>query len=206
MSKTQYNEPFFTEHYPDPTGGKATINIDRQNEQQKARNQLKGKVNRNNGKILEQMIDAACLYYAEKELAVIEKTPEPVRILGKVDGYGHFKACFEKKAQADYKGSIKNGRAIVFEAKNSTTGKIEMSRLTDQQSKVLEDFNRIGAIAFVLVSMDLQTFYRVPWEIWSNMKKIFKRKYMTKKELQPFEVPYHSVILFLQRKENKNER
>ena len=45
------------------------------------------------------------------------------------------------------------------------------------------------AIAFVLVSVSLTDFYRVPWPVWRDMAEIYGRKYMTHAELSCYEVP-----------------
>lgn len=197
MSKTIYNEQFYTEHYNDPTGGMATVKADKEAEQEKARRILQGKANRSAGKMLEQLIDAACQYYARQGKAIIHKTPEPMRVLGKQDRFGRFPACFEKRAQPDYKGCLRQGRAIVFEAKNSESRRIAKNRLTDQQEEILNQFHEMGAISFVLVALDLQQFYCVPWPVWLNMQKLYGHKHMTEKELEEFKVAYNEVIRFL---------
>ena len=197
MSQTIYNAAYYTEHYPDQTGGTAAVKVDKEREQEKTRRVLQGKANRSAGKMLEQLIDAACQYYARHGKAIIHKTPEPVRVLGKVDRAGRFQACFEKKAQPDYKGCLRNGKAIVFEAKNSESGRIAKSRLTDQQEEILQQFHEMGAVSFVLVSLNLQAFYCVPWPVWADMHRNFGHKHMTPEELEPFRGQYNEVIRFL---------
>lgn len=114
-------------------------------------------------------------------------------------GEGRFLACFEKAAQPDYKGTLNTGKAVVFEAKLSTSDRIEQSRVTDHQAAALEAHSRMGAMAFVLVSLDFQSFYRVPWGTWRNMKQIYKRKYMTAAELEQYKVRFTgSRIEFLE--------
>ena len=49
--------------------------------------------------------------------------------------------------------------------------------------------HKLGAIAFVLVSVSLTDFYRVPWPVWRDMAEIYGRKYMTHAELSRYEVP-----------------
>ena len=39
--------------------------------------------------------------------------------------------------------------------------------------------HKLGAIAFVLVSVSLTDFYRVPWPVWRDMAEIYGHKYMT---------------------------
>ena len=54
---------------------------------------------------------------------------------------------------------------------------------------ILVPFLAGGAIAFVLVSVSLTDFYRVPWPVWRDMAEIYGRKYMTHAELSRYEVP-----------------
>ena len=160
-------------------------------------NQLRGARNRASGEIFERYINAACIYYEQLEKAIIEKTPEPMRVIKNM-GYGKFLAHFEKKAQPDYKGTLREGKTIVFEAKHTDGDRIEQNRLTDIQFQGLEKYSALGAECFVLVSIQMEIFALVPWTIWQNMKSIYKRKYMTSEELKEYQVPFRNgVIQFL---------
>jgi len=94
-----------------------------------------------------------------------------------------------KQAQPDYGGTLKGGRSIYFEAKHTDDERIEQRRLTQEQQDDLEAHHKLGAIAFVLVSVSLTDFYRVPWPVWRDMAEIYGRKYMTHAELSRYEVP-----------------
>jgi recombination protein U len=39
-----------------------------------------------------------------------------------------------------------------------------------------------------MVSMRLQDFYRIPWDVWKGMKEIFGHKYMTPEEMKEFKL------------------
>ena len=80
---------------------------------------------------------------------------------------------------------VRNG----FEAKHTDDERIEQRRLTQEQQDDLEAHHKLGAIAFVLVSVSLTDFYRVPWPVWRDMAEIYGRKYMTHAELSRYEVP-----------------
>ncbi len=88
------------------------------------RKQYLGKLVRAMGKRFEDRLARSFEYYQHTGMALVEKTPEPMRILRRLDN-GKFIACFEKKAQPDYKGTIKGGRTVVFEAKFTSSDKIE---------------------------------------------------------------------------------
>ena len=158
--------------------------------------QWQGAVSKAVGKAFEDYISAACMYYRVKKLAVIEKTPEPMRIIKNL-GQGKFIAHFEKQAQPDYKGCLNDGKAIVFEAKFTDKDRIEQNRLTDEQSSSLDRYSRMGAWCFVFVSLKMQNFYRVPWEVWKDMKNLYKRKYMTADDLKEYEVPMTNGIIMI---------
>lgn len=78
--------------------------------------QWQGAVSKARGRQFEEQIDAAFEYYRNQGSAIIEKTPEPMRPIKNL-GAGKFIAFFERKAQPDYKGVIKGGQAVIFEAK-----------------------------------------------------------------------------------------
>ena len=85
--------------------------------------QLLGKIARQKGQYFEQRLDSTFDYYRERGYAEIEKTPEPMKVI-KPEGNGRFLACYTKKAQVDYKGTIKGGRTVLFEAKFTATDRL----------------------------------------------------------------------------------
>lgn len=146
-----------------------------------------GMVNRAQGKLFEERIDAALAYYDRLGLASVEKTPEPMRPIRSLSE-GRFVAVFEKPAQPDYKGTLKGGRAVVFEAKHTITGQMEQSRVTESQAKRLEHHQKLGALCFVVVGFGPNEVFRVPWKVWRSMKAAFGRKYVTPKDLEEYKV------------------
>lgn len=168
------------EGYNDPTPYEAEKHI---------RAQIRGKQARLAGSYFESMISGSCDYYLDRGLAKIEKTPEPMKPLGPKNYKGQFLACYTKQAQPDYKGTLEGGRAVVFEAKHTDDDRIEFNRLTKEQRDDLEHHHKLGAVAFVLVSMSLTECFRVPWAVWRDMAATYGRKYMTRDELKPYKVP-----------------
>lgn len=176
------------EGYPDPTASNALKNIERQ---------YRGKQSRAAGNQFEDLISASLVWYEDKGVACIEKTPEPMKPLGKPNARGQFLACFTKAAQPDYKGTLNGGRCIVFEAKHTDTDQIDQKRVTEEQAERLEIYHKMGAAAFVLVGYGLDEFFRVPWEVWRDMKAIFGRKYIKASDLEPYRVQYIAGVLKL---------
>ncbi len=164
-------------------------------------NKLQGKVNRAKGEQFENIVTASCYYYEAHNKAMIEKTPEPFKVIGKESdrvGRQIFKCVFKKKGQPDFKGTLNSGQAICFEAKHTDGDTIEQGRVTVEQARCLSIHARLGAIVFIIVSLNMQNFYYVPWKIWSDMKEIYGRKYMNKKELEAYKIPFQNgVIKFL---------
>lgn len=140
-------------------------------------NRLRGARNKANGQDFEKIIEQACEYYSDRGVAEIEKTPEPMKVIGSQGG-GKFTSVYEKKAQPDFKGTLKGGRSIVLEAKVTTTGKLEQSVVTEEQGKRLDRHERAGAACYVLVSFGFILFYRIPWAVFKRMKELFGRKYI----------------------------
>lgn len=147
------------------------------------------------GRLFENLIDQGCIYYQHKGIAMIEKTPEPFRVK-KINKDGSMIVYPIGKAQPDYKGTLADGRAMVFEAKRTTKDRIQQSVVTDHQAACLDMHADLGAIAGVCC-MIKKTVGFVPWTDWINMKNEYGRKYMTESELQAFRVETPGFIDFL---------
>lgn len=151
------------------------------------RRQMIGRKNKAAGEIFEKYLTSACEFYQKNKFAYIEKTPEPFHITGK-DKNGIVYGYYEKKGQPDYKGILCDGTGIMFEAKHTDTGRINQNVVTDTQWRSLDIYEKFGAHCYVMVSLGLTEFYRVPWEIWKKMKELFNHKFMTEKELKPYKL------------------
>lgn len=145
--------------------------------------QLQGKINHGLGKSFEEQIEAICEIYKLNKLAIIEKTPEPMKILKHIEN-GHFETVFTKSAQPDFKGTLKGGRTVVFDAKFTESDKITYQVLSDFQRETLLSYNELGAMAFVLVGFMDGSMYRVDIKIWEKMKEIFGHKHIKQAELE----------------------
>ena len=155
------------------------------------------------GETFEKMIESACKFYRDNGIAEIEKTPEPFKVERPAEN-GKFFGHFEKRAQPDFKGTLKGGRAVCFEAKHTKTEKIEMRRESDEQATRLEAHNKLGALTFVLVSFDLSRFFAIPWEVWTHIPEKFGRKYVTAHDLGLYEIKIKSGILDFLRRDKTN--
>lgn len=144
--------------------------------------QFQGKQNREWGKQFEDEVQAICQIYERNKLARIEKTPEPMKVIRYVDA-GMFECVFEKSAQPDFKGIIKGGRCVVFDAKFTTSDRIKFQVLSDYQREALLKYHELGAMSFVLVGFANGGIYKIDINDWENMISNFGRKYIKKEEL-----------------------
>lgn len=150
--------------------------------------QRQGVINKARGKHFEERLDEAFAHYRDRGYAIIEKTPEPMRPTKNL-GNGKFIAYFEKQAQPDYKGVIKGGRAVMFEAKFTGTDRLEQSRVLQGQAEYLDRHQRLGVRCFVVVGFASGEIYRLSWDTWQGMKERFGRKYITEADVQEYRVP-----------------
>lgn len=95
----------------------------------------------------------------------------------------------EKHMMAQIRGKQARVAGGYFENIISASCDYYLSRGLAKIEKTPEPMKPLGAIAFVLVSVSLTDFYRVPWPVWRDMAEIYGRKYMTHAELSRYEVP-----------------
>lgn len=166
------------------------------------RRQATGMRSRAAGEIFERYISMSCEFYWKKGYACIEKTPEPMHPIKPYGNRnaGQFVAYYTKQAQPDFKGALNDGSCIIFDAKHTDKSRIQQGAVTEAQWETFDRYETMGAQCFVIVSINLQSFYRVPWGVWKRMKELYGHKYMASgQELEPYRVPDKSnVILFLE--------
>ena len=151
---------------------------------------LKNSKARNAGTTFEDIISDSCEYYEEKGIAKIEKTPEPMRTLRPL-GRGRYEAVYTKQAQPDFKGTLRGGRAIAFEAKHTDTDRIKRSVISDEQEKCLNAHEQMGAECYVLVSFGFRRFFKFPWKLFRDMKYHFGVKHIREIDhISDFEIKF----------------
>lgn len=148
---------------------------------------LRAKRSKASGQMFEDMISGSCDWYEREMLAKIEKQEEalaPIRPMGQ----GRFLAAYKERAGVDYKGTLKGGRAVVFEAKHTDTEVMERKRVKDWQMSYLQTHHELGAVAFVLVSFGLERFYRIPFPVWLDMKTHIGKMSFREKDVERFRI------------------
>ena len=154
-----------------------------------------GRKNKAAGEEWERILEASCQHYRLTGEAEIEKTPEPIKQLGPKNRQGKFTACYTKKAQPDYKGTLKGGRSVVFEAKHTASDRLQQSAVTPDQEKRLNRHMALGAECFVMVSFGFREFFKVPWATFRAMKEHYGRKYITPEDVREYKVRYIGGVL-----------
>lgn len=172
----------------------------READEKEIRTKCQNRLNNAQGQHFEREILAGCGRYKDLGLAVIDKTPEPFRVMKK-NPNGVFTGRFTALAQPDFQGTLKNGRSIVFEAKMTMKNRIQRNVLTDTQMNLLEAHRKLGAFAAVCVSIEYG-FYFIPWKMWRDMKDIFGHQYVTSEQIAKYEVKFDGAVRFLEYKSN----
>ena len=94
----------------------------------------------------------------------------------------------------------------MFEAKHTDSDRMRQGVVTDTQWESLDLYEKFGAHCYVMVSMGLRNFYRVPWDVWKRMKELYGRKYMKEEDLKPYQLQERQcTILILEGVELKDE-
>ena len=161
---------------------------------------IRGKANRSNGELFEKMITRSSDAYWKQGIACVEKTPEPMRPIKALNrNKGQFVAIYSKQAQPDFKGVLCDGRCILFDAKYTSKDRIQQSAVTEKQIETFDRYEEMDALCFVVVCIQYEQFYRVPWKDWKNMKALFGHKHITLEELEKYRVPYkNGMICYLE--------
>lgn len=158
------------------------------NDVEKFRRQIRGAQARTAGEYFEEMIEKSLRWHEDRGILKAKKTPEPMKPIRPAGKNSQFLACYTKAAQVDFCGTMKGGRSVRFEAKQTETDRFERKRLTDEQMDDLRGHQKLGALCFVILCFGFDHFYRVPWEAWENMKEIFGRQYVTENDLKKFRI------------------
>lgn len=157
---------------------------------------IRGLKSRSNGEYFERMIIAASRFYEDRGIAVIDKTPEAFKVIKPYNrDRGQFICCFTQQAQPDFKGALMDSTMVLFDAKHTDKGQISRNVVTEEQEECFERYMKMGAMCFLVISLEFEEFYRVPWIVFRDMKKIYGHKYMNREELAPYRVKYNNGVV-----------
>lgn len=126
----------------------------------------------NRGATLEKLVDMANIKYRNAGVADIRKVPTPIQIT-KSKGR-QVEGRKEKAEWVDYAGVYK-GRAIAFDAKETSGTSFPLQNLSQHQYRLLESWHKKGAIVFLLVSMKkVDEIYLLPFEVLQTACEVAK--------------------------------
>lgn len=167
--------------------------------EQYARVASQNRYNQKIGQTFEEVIETACVWYSKQRIAEIQKTPEPFQVIRRMPK-GQFLGFYKRQAQPDFKGVMRGGKTLIFEAKHTSTDRMSENVLSETQRQLLTRYSSLGAKCFVVVSFNCKDFYRVPYNVFGDMKKHFGRKYFKAAEAEEYRVTFnqHGILDFLQ--------
>lgn len=138
------------------------------------------------GHSFESEIDFSCEIYKKSKKVLIQKTPEPFRVLSKSNSYT-FTGVFTKSAQPDYTGTLPGGKSIVLEAKCTTTDRLKQGVLSQEQMEQLKMHMELGALAFVIAKIQ-NRYFLIPFDRFLHMKEFYNRLYVKPDEIKEYEI------------------
>ena len=115
---------------------------------------------KNRGMNLEGLINEACKYYLEHDLAIIYKKPTPIGVVDVDYKKGAIikKAYFKEPSTLDYNGIYK-GKYVEFDAKEcQSKTSFPLNNIHEHQLNHIKKIIRHGGIAFLIISMN-QGYY-----------------------------------------------
>ena len=127
------------------------------------------------GSLLEDMLNRTNESYRRKGLALIQKVPTPITPVSMNDNKQITLAYFEQKSTVDYIGAVQ-GIPVCFDAKESATDTVPLQNIHEHQIDFMNDFERQGGIAFILLMYtNRDERYYVPLSdinrFWNRMKE-----------------------------------
>jgi recombination protein U len=126
----------------------------------------------NRGKALEKNILQANAYYEQQRRAIITQMPTPINITrvvaNKVTGY-------LSRSTVDFHGSLKGGRAIYFDAKETNEPRFAVAdntKLHPHQIEYLAKQHLLGALCFLVVDFTAEhEVFVIPWPVVARYLK-----------------------------------
>ncbi len=103
------------------------------------------------GNEFEEIINNTNDLYRQNELGLIQKIPTPITPVEIQKDTGRISlAYFNAKSTVDYIGVIQ-GVPICFDAKETSEKNLPLQNIHEHQIKFMEDFEKQGGLAFILV-------------------------------------------------------
>lgn len=184
----------------DLAAGKINQEMERAKQELERRKKISAsnRATRAEGRMFEESILRACEVYKANGTAVINKVPEPRRVVGRTGGRSSLMICCnEKKSDPDFEGSVSpDGRCIIFDAKATHKDRMEKIVLTEHQREIMEAHFACGSDCYIAISFDFKAYYFLPYALWRDMKEVFGRQYILPEDeqIQPYLVPFDVTV------------
>jgi recombination protein U len=146
-------------------------------------NRIKGARNKSSGELFERACDTLFGELRARNFAHIQKTPEPMRVIGRTNKPGMFAAVFTQQAQPDYQGTMRGGQSVVIEAKYTDGERLGHDRIKPMQVAELDRHEAMGAVVAVFVCFSYKASGLIPWQDWKRLPDIVGRKSLKAEDL-----------------------
>lgn len=116
------------------------------------------------GSTLEELVNRTNEQYRMQKLALIQKIPTPITPVNFDKESRHITlAYFEQKSTVDYIGAVQ-GIPVCFDAKECKTDTFPLANIHEHQVRFMEDFEKQGGLAFLLIWFIRQeAYYYLPF-------------------------------------------
>ena len=141
------------------------------------------------GSTLEDLVNRANEQYRQMHLGLIQKIPTPITPIRIDKATRHITlAYFDQKSTVDYIGVVQS-YPVCFDAKECHTDNFPLQNIHEHQVKFMEEFEKQGGIAFILIMYSHRdTYYYLPCRtmrsFW-NRAAAGGRKHFKYEELDP---------------------
>ena len=103
------------------------------------------------GSGLEDLINYTIEAYRDKNLALIQKIPTPMKPIQIDKEHHHITlAYFDQKSTVDYIGTVQ-GIPVCFDAKECRTDTFPIANIHEHQVKFMADFEKQGGVSFLII-------------------------------------------------------
>ncbi len=125
------------------------------------------------GSVLEDLINYTNEKYLDKELALIQKIPTPIKPINIDKDSRHITlAYFDQKSTVDYIGVVQ-GVPVCFDAKECNRNTFSMQNIHRHQYEFMKNFERQEGVAFIILYYThLDEAYYIPF---TDVEKFYLR-------------------------------
>lgn len=100
--------------------------------------------------------------YRAAGLADVQRVHPGVRVLGRIDPNGQFRACWAGEGPVDYLGVLPGGRPVAFDAKSTTSATWSRSVIPAHQVRLLDLWDSLGAVTGIALRLPTSRWW-MPW-------------------------------------------